>query len=133
MSEYKLEIITPERQFFCGNVESLICHTDDGELCILKGHQMMVTSITEDLIRIKIGDEWKEAFISEGFAEIRPDEVLVFALFCDWSEDADIAKAERERIANEEKQRYENSLFEQKHGHISLTRTIKTKKVKKRS
>lgn len=131
MSEYRLEIITPEKEFFDGYIESLICHTDDGELCILKGHQMMVTSITQNSVRIKSDGEWKEAFISEGFAEIRPDEVIIFALFCDWKEDAETARAERERIAKEEKMRYENSISEQKHGHISLTRTIKAKKAKK--
>ena len=42
MSEFLLEIIAPEKHFFKGMVEQIICQTEEGELGILKDHQTMV-------------------------------------------------------------------------------------------
>ena len=102
MNTYKLEIITPEKQFFCGEVEATICPLEDGDLEVLKGHEAMVAALKEDEIRLKINGEWKTAVISDGFFEVRPDEVVIFAIFCEWQEDyktaAEKRRAERERL-----------------------------------
>ena len=83
MSEFLLEIIAPEKHFFKGMVEQIICQTEEGELGILKGHQTMVAALEIGEIKIKTDGEWKSAFISEGFMEVRNDEVIIFSQCCE--------------------------------------------------
>ena len=97
MSEFLFEIITPSKQFFKGQAEQVICQTTDGEMGILKGHGTMVATLTIGEIRIKTGGEWKNAYISGGFMEVRNDEVLIFSNCCEWPEEIDEAKAEESR------------------------------------
>lgn len=79
MDGFLLEIITPEKQFFKGEAEQIICETESGKLGILKGHQTMVSALEIGEIQIKTNGEWKSAFISEGFMEVRRDEVVIFS------------------------------------------------------
>lgn len=132
MSEFRLEIITPEREFFDGLVEAAICPTADGDVEILKGHQMMVAAIKEDVIKIKVDGVFKDAVISDGFFEVRPDEVIVFAQYCDWQEDFESARALREKESEREKERYEKSLAEQKINFFSLAKILMDGKKKNR-
>ena len=125
MSEFKLEIITPKAVFFSGFVSSLCLKTQNGELGVLKGHQTMTASLEDEcLIKFKVKEDWKEACIFEAFAEVRPDETIVFAKDCEWPENVAKAKAQHEKEIALEKQRYANSLTEQKHNQISLARRI---------
>ena len=59
MDGFLLEIITPEKQFFKGEAEQIICETESGKLGILKGHQTMVSALEIGEIQIKVNGEWK--------------------------------------------------------------------------
>ncbi len=124
MNTYKLEIITPEKQFFCGEVEATVCPLEDGALEVLKGHEAMVAALKEDEIKLKINGEWKTAVISDGFFEVRPDEVIIFAFFCDWQEDyaaaAEKRRLEREKIKNSESE----ASLERQINSLSLAKII---------
>ena len=98
MDGFLLEIITPEKQFFKGEAEQIICETESGKLGILKGHQTMVSALEIGEIQIKVNGEWKSAFISEGFMEVRRDEVVIFSQCCQWPDEIDSARAEESRI-----------------------------------
>ena len=98
MDGFLLEIITPEKQFFKGEAEQIICETESGKLGILKGHQTMVSALEIGEIQIKTNGEWKSAFISEGFMEVRRDEVVIFSQCCQWPDEIDGARAEESRI-----------------------------------
>jgi len=91
---FHLEILTPERAFFLGEVQSIIIPTPTGQMGILRGHLPMVTSLEIGMIRIQQDDEWKEAFVSEGFADIHNEEVFLFAQAAEWPEEIDIRRAE---------------------------------------
>lgn len=131
MSEFLLEIITPEKQFFKGNVEAVICNALEGEICVLKGHQPMVAALGVGEIRLKINGQWKNAFNSEGFMEVRPDEVVIFSQTCEWPEDIDEARAEQARLRVLENMRHEQGLREHKHNEITLARAMARLKIKR--
>ena len=131
MDGFLLEIITPEKQFFKGEAEQIICETESGKLGILKGHQTMVSALEIGEIQIKTNGEWKSAFISEGFMEVRSDEVVIFSQSCEWPEEIDIARAEEQKRNALDKIEHAQNLKEHRHNEISLARAMARLKVKK--
>lgn len=94
---FKLEILTPKREFYSGNVEAVTFLLEDGEMTVLAEHEPMLAALKIGEMKIKTDDGWKSAFASDGFVEVRPDETLIFVQACEWPEDIDSAKAEETR------------------------------------
>ena len=123
MSEFMLEILTPEKEFFSGKAESVTCTLADGEMTVLRGHHPMLAALEIGKIKLRTGGKQKTAFSAEGFIEVRPDEVLIFTQLCEWPEDIDENRAEQETaedaITEEELQqltKLQNKLFRQLKG-----------------
>ena len=93
MAEFVLEMFTPQKQFFMGEVSSFVCSSADGELCVLSGHHPMLVALAPGEVRIKTSEGVKSAYVSDGFMEVRPDHVMVFSHLCEWPEDIDEVKA----------------------------------------
>ena len=47
MKTFRLEVLTPERQFFDGEVEQVIVEACDGRLSVLAGHAPMVAPLAD--------------------------------------------------------------------------------------
>lgn len=90
---FKLEIITPEKQFLETQAEAVTVKCPDGELTVLKGHQPMIAAISIGELKIKENGQWRSAIGSQGFMEVRPDEVIIFTQACEWPEEVDEARA----------------------------------------
>lgn len=133
MAVFKLEMFTPKKQFFSGNVESAVFNSIDGEIGILPGHYPMTAAVAPGEIKIKVDGEWKSAFNSEGFIEVRPDEVLIFSHSCEWPEDIDEARARAEYERETEQLRNAESLMEHRSAEIALRRITAMLSVKKKS
>lgn len=133
MAVFKLEMFTPKKQFFSGNVESVVFNSIDGEIGILPGHYPMTAAVAPGEIKIKVDGEWKSAFNSEGFIEVRPDEVLIFSHSCEWPEDIDEARARAEYERETEQLRNAESLMEHRSAEIALRRITAMLSVKKKS
>lgn len=98
-STFYLEIVTPDRKFFSGEVETVILKTLEGEMGILKGHMPMVVAVAIGPIRILKDGDWLEAVLSEGFMEIMQDKTVILVDTAEWPNEIDInrAKAAQER------------------------------------
>ena len=125
-----IEIITPEKQFFKGEVEQITCQTETGELGIMKGHQTAVISLSVGEIKVKRDGMWKNAFISGGFVEVRSDEVMIFSQSCEWPEDIDAKRAEESRKRALDHLEHAHNLREHRHNEISLARAMTRLKIK---
>lgn len=131
MSEFMLEILTPEKEFFSGKAESVTCTLADGEMTVLRGHHPMLAALEIGKIKLRTGGKQKTAFSAEGFIEVRPDEVLIFTQLCEWPEDIDENRAEQERQRAEEELRQKQSLIEYKQTKLMLSRAMARLQVKK--
>jgi F-type H+-transporting ATPase subunit epsilon len=100
MSTLHLEIVLPDRAFYADEVQELVVKTPNGEIGILKGHIPMVVAISIGPVKIKKGDKWLHAFLSEGFMQVTADKTVVFADSAEWPEEIDVkrAKAAEERV-----------------------------------
>lgn len=107
---FALEIVTPERYFFDGQVEMLITRTSQGDIGILKGHENMVAPLAVGEIRIKQGEEFKSAACSGGFMTVTQEKVTLITDAAEWAEDLDIERAmaamERAKVRLEQKDKH---------------------------
>ncbi|MDD6309264.1 MAG: F0F1 ATP synthase subunit epsilon [Clostridia bacterium] len=80
MNTYPLEILTPKKRFFKGNVESVKLHCIDGELVILKNHIPMYGALDagEIVVTDSIGRHCFKG--SDGFVVVHPDHVIIFLM-----------------------------------------------------
>ena len=76
-SQFLLEILTPERSFYCDSIVSVIFPTEDGQMSIQKGHESEVVTVGPGEVKINTGKKWVMCSVAEGFLEVRPDETCL--------------------------------------------------------
>ena len=102
---FYLEIITPERQFYIGTAEALVIPAVDGEMGIYPGHEPVVTAIEPGELRYKTEGKWEPAAVGAGFAEVKPDYVILLVGFAEHPEEIDRRRAEAAKKRAEERLR----------------------------
>ena len=121
---FELSIMTPERQFFSGQVEALTVTGIDGQMTVLAGHAPMVVSLDIGEISIKQDGTWRQAVNTEGFMVVLGDSVVMFVQACEWPEDIDVRRAEEAKHRAEERIRQRQSILESQTSKIALARAM---------
>lgn len=130
MNKFFLEIITPEKSFYRGEVESINIPALGGACTIMAGHQPMVFATEPGVIRITENGKTREAFMSEGFVEVRPDETIAFSQAVEWPEDINERRAEEAKERAEEQLRRNRSAAEYRLNREALQRAFARLRVK---
>lgn len=126
---FYLEIVTPDRKFFSGDVEMVILKTPDGEMGILKEHTPMVVAVAIGPIRIKKDGDWLEAVLSEGFMEIRQDKTVILADTAEWPNEIDVNRAKAAQERARERLQSQLSRVEYMRSQAALQRALTRLKV----
>jgi F-type H+-transporting ATPase subunit epsilon len=92
-----LEIVTPERQVFSEEVDSVVCPGIEGELGVLPHHAPLLTTLGVGELRIRRGSDEEFFAIAGGFLQVRPDKVVVMAETADMASEIDLEKAQAAR------------------------------------
>jgi F-type H+-transporting ATPase subunit epsilon len=92
-----LEIVTPERQVFSEEVDSVVCPGVEGELGVLPHHAPLLTTLGVGELRIRRGGEEEFFAIAGGFLQVRPDKVVVMAETADMAAEIDLERAQEAR------------------------------------
>lgn len=98
----RLEVVTPERQLFSGEVDSVLLPGAEGKLGILPRHAPLMTALTIGELVARRGQEELLFAIHGGFAQVLPDRVIVLADVGERAEEVDAQRAERARQEAEE-------------------------------
>ncbi|MDE6398228.1 MAG: ATP synthase F1 subunit epsilon [Clostridiales bacterium] len=85
---FSLRIVTPDRAFFSGEVESLVIDTPTGEMGILYHTLPMVTILQAGVLRIRRNGRWMEVTNSDGFVTVLREGVTVLTRSCEWPYEA---------------------------------------------
>lgn len=95
MATMKLNIVTPERNFFSGDVQGIKLKGPEGYFEVLPRHTDMVASLVPSEIRI-LDDKGvkKIAFASAGFVEVTKKRVSVVVDAAEWPEEIDKDRCE---------------------------------------
>ena len=119
---FLLEIVTPEKQFFTGQVESLILPAVDGSYGVQAGHEPVVTAIEPGEARYLADGQWHDLVVTQGFAEIMSDYAVVLVSAAERPEDIDATRAERAKERAEERLRQHESRQEYIRSKAALAR-----------
>ena len=92
-----LEIVTPERLAFSGEVDAVVLPGIDGELGILPHHAPLLATLGVGELRIRRGGVEESFAIVGGFVQVRPDKVVVMAETADLASEIDLEKAQEAR------------------------------------
>ena len=91
----QVEIVTPSRQLYSGEVEMITMPGVEGEMGILAGHAPLLTTLNIGEITLHSADGEPEYIaVSGGVAEVLPDKVIVMARSAERADEIDIARAE---------------------------------------
>ena len=90
---FKVEIITPDRTFYTGEVGFLEFATVAGEIGVYKKHVPTTTVLAPGVVTLHEEGETKKAAVHGGFAEILPDKVTLLAEAAEWPEEIDANRA----------------------------------------
>lgn len=94
LKKFQLEVISPERVFYSGDVEMLELTTTEGEIGIYADHIPLTTIIAPGIMTItEANDQLKEAAVLEGFMEITQEKVTILAQSCEWPDEIDVNRA----------------------------------------
>lgn len=91
----RLEVITPSKLFYRGDVELVIVTTVDGDEGFMAGHAWAckLLKVSELWIQEKGAgkDEWKVAAIAGGFIDVK-ESIVIYTDAAEWSEDIDMER-----------------------------------------
>jgi F-type H+-transporting ATPase subunit epsilon len=90
-----LEIVTPDKKLFSGEVEAVTLPANTGYLGILPGHAPLLAELGIGEISYRIGNETQFLFCSWGFVEVLPERVIVLAQTAESASEIDINRAEQ--------------------------------------
>lgn len=94
MRRFHLEIATPDGICYDGDAESILIHTDDGDVEILAGHADFLASVATGRARILIDGKSRYASASGGFVSVNSMGVKVAAITFEFADQIDEKRAE---------------------------------------
>lgn len=95
MATIALDVVTPNGSVFHEeDCEIVVLQTKQGELGVMAGHIPTVTPLKIGVLRVKIDGKFDYLAVTEGFAEIRPDQITVLVQAGEFSEDIDSERAQ---------------------------------------
>nr|WP_305121049.1 F0F1 ATP synthase subunit epsilon [Saccharibacillus sp. JS10] len=94
-----MEIVTPERLVYSGEVTGIIAKSVEGDLGVLPGHISMVAPLQIGPLTVKHDGKRSHIAVHGGFLEVRREKVVVLAESAELPEsiDVDRARAAKER------------------------------------
>jgi len=101
----KLEIMTPSKMFYRGDVELVIVTTLEGDEGFMAGHSWACKLLDIGELWIqeagKTQDEFRVAAIAGGFIDVK-DSIIIYTDAVEWSEDIDMERVLSEKAKAED-------------------------------
>lgn len=98
-----LTIVTPEGTRYDGPVESVVVPGTEGDFGVLPGHERFLAPVRIGEVEVRGGSDparrW--AAVSDGFADVNAERVVLLVDSCEFAGDIDEARAERARARAE--------------------------------
>jgi F-type H+-transporting ATPase subunit epsilon len=92
-----LEIVTPEKIAYEGDVDSVQLPGSEGELGVLPHHAPLVSTLGAGELRLRTAGNDEYFAIVGGFLQVLPDKVVVMAESADMASEIDLERAQEAR------------------------------------
>ena len=89
-----LTIVTPERQVFDEEAESVVLPGAEGDFGVLPHHERLLAPLRTGEAQIRVRGQVLWAAIAGGFAEVTGERVVVLADACELASEIDLARAQ---------------------------------------
>lgn len=129
---FHLELFASDRPFYVGECEHLVYPASDGLMGILPGHETLVTVIEPGEIKYKVDGQWRYCAISDGFAEVRGDYVLILGDAIELPEEIDVKRAEDAAERAKELMEQKQGMMQYYHTQAALNRAMNRLKVSRK-
>lgn len=103
MTPFKLQILTPDKEFFNGETENLIVRTTVGDKGILARHEEYVAALPIGKLKVKIDGNFRTAAVSEGVVKVGRDRTVILVQSCEWADEIDVDRAKAAKANAEER------------------------------
>ena len=100
---FRLQVITPDRKFYQGDVQMVELTTTEGQVGIYARHIPLTAVVAPGMLKIHEDGQVKEAALMAGFIQVMPDAVTIMAEVVEWPEEIDLTRAEEARQRAEER------------------------------
>lgn len=125
MNEFELQIVTPDGLLFDGKAQKIILRTTSGDVGILAKHANYVAALSIGVAKLVTADGEKTAACSGGMVSVTDGVVRVVASTFEWSDDIDVARAEKAKEKAEARlEGSKASDYEHKLAEIKLKKAI---------
>jgi len=101
--KFKLSIITPEKEFFSGEVEEVIVGEVNGPMAILAKHINSIVALNPHVTEYIFEGNKITVFTSVGTAKVMNNEVVINVEACETPEEIDVRRAEEAKERAEER------------------------------
>ncbi len=122
--EMKLQVVTPDKEFFNGDVTMVELNTADGEMGIFPRHIPLTVAVEPGILKLHQGGAVRHAALLSGFIQVLPEKVTILAEACEWPEDIDGARANEARIRAERRLTENSSEIDIARAEAALKRAL---------
>lgn len=124
MKKFKIEILTPEKTFYEGEIDSLVIETPAGKFGILAGHSPTAIGLAPSVLTMRVDGEELTAVNSDGFVQVSPEKTTVLCQTAEWPHEIEENRLRREIEDNERRLREAQSRVEYNLSKTALTRLL---------
>ena len=130
MAAFKLEIVTPEKTVYSGQVSHVQAPGSEGSFGVLVGHVPFLTSLQIGVLSFdEEGGTRRKMAVSGGFAQVSANGVTVLAETAESEERIDVERARAARARAEERLKNAPEDTDGTRAHAALTMAINRLKV----
>ena len=125
----RLEIVTPEKIAFSGDVEEVTIPGTEGEFGVLKGHAPLLSSVDIGELSFLRNHQRTRYAVTLGYAEVSQSRVTVLVQSAENSDEIDQERAKRARMRAEERLKQPKGDVDFERARIALVRALVRLKV----
>ncbi|MCQ4923186.1 F0F1 ATP synthase subunit epsilon [Tissierella carlieri] len=131
MSNFHLDIVTPDKPFFSDEVEMVVVRGIEGDMAILKGRAPVTTPLKIGKVRIFQNGEEKVAAVVDGYISVVDDKTTIVTEAAEWPQEIDVKRAEEAKERAEELLKNRRDSIDVKRAELALQRAINRLEVSK--
>lgn len=121
---FKVQVITPERTFYEGDVSMVELTTTEGDIGVYRNHIPLTAIIAPGVLKLHETGGVKEAALISGFIEILPEKIVIMAEVAEWPDEIDANRAEEARIRAERRLKEESGEVDLMRAEQALRRAL---------
>jgi len=129
----KIEILTPERRVYSGEISSARIPGVEGYFGVYPGHTPFVTTLKIGEIQIKSGKDVKYFSTGDGIAEVLPDGISILSQVCESSAEIDAKRAQAAKERAEKRLVEGRKAWDVTRAQVALMRAINRIKIASRA